>query len=138
MKKIEWLNNNKMKFESDLKTFNKEVKCIFKGSAFSNTQISYNIRSYNNTNCNGYEFQKGELMESDLKHFKNLPHIIYQILTDKNRQEDLILYQFNYSNNIIGWILTDKNNNLIIKKSNGNFVKREQCLNEIAKYIVND
>jgi len=66
MKKIEWINGNKMKFESPHKTFNNYVTCISAGNVIGGGQTSGFVRGYEETECNGFENPKGHLQEWDL------------------------------------------------------------------------
>ena len=80
MKKREWENPNKMRFESEFKTFNKQVNLITTGNAICNTQMSMFIRPYKETKCNGFENPEGHLMRWDLQYFSNIPQNIRKIL----------------------------------------------------------
>ena len=76
MKKIEWLTHNRMKFESEHKTFNRQTQCISTGNIVSNTLLGWYIRPFNETKCNGFDFEPGNLQKADLKTFRNLPHYV--------------------------------------------------------------
>ena len=145
MKKREWENPNKMRFESEFKTFNKQVNLITTGNAICNTQMSMFIRPYKETKCNGFENPEGHLMRWDLQYFSNIPQNIRKILEDKNRQESYILYRFFIHKNgeieDVGYVVTDYNHNYVTKSIicyyGSNYQKRESAINECIKYICN-
>ena len=133
MKKYEWINGNKMKFESGFSTFDKQTNYISKGAVISNTQYSSYIR--------GNEFKA-----YDLKLFKNLPNFIRNILNQINYQT--ILYEFSHTSYhedyytgkskhkiIDGYVLTTVDGHLISKWILGKTKKSELAVNEAIKYI---
>ena len=133
MKKYEWINRNKMKFESGFVTFDKQTNYIGKGAVISNTQYSSYIR--------GNEFKA-----YDLKLFRNLPNFIRSIVNQINYQT--ILYEFSHTSYhedyytgkskhkiIDGYVLTTTDGHLISKWVLGKTIKSELAVNEAAKYI---
>ena len=133
MKKYEWINGNKMKFESGFATFDKQTNYIGKGAVISNTQYSNYIR--------GDEFRY-----YDLKLFHNLPNFIRDILNQINYQT--ILYEFSHTSYhedyytgktkhkiIDGYVLTTTDGHLISKWVLGKTIKSELAVNEAVKYI---
>ena len=133
MKKYEWINRNKMKFESGFATFDKQTNYIGKGAVISNTQYSNYIR--------GNEFKA-----YDLKLFRNLPNFIRSIVNQINYQT--ILYEFSHisyhedyytgksKHRIIdGYVLTTTDGHLISKWVLGKTIKSELAVNEAVKYI---
>ena len=133
MKKYEWINGNKMKFESGFKTFDKQTNYISKGAVISNTQYSSYIRG------NEFKFY-------DLELFHNLPNFIRDILNQINYQT--ILYEFSHisyhedyytgksKHKIIdGYVLTTTDGHLISKWVLGKTIKSELAVNEAIKYI---
>ena len=147
MKKHTWDNPNKMHFESAYKTFNEQTNLISTGNVIANTQFSSYIRPYNETECNGLTRPAGELLKFDLQYFRNIPERIINILWDKTRTESYILYQFSVYNkkynerDIIGYVLTDYNDNLITYAVTCNYgscyYKRESAILECIEYITN-
>ena len=133
MKKYEWINGNKMKFESGFSTFDKQTNYIGKGAVISNTQYSNYIR--------GDEFRY-----YDLELFHNLPNFIRDILNQINYQT--ILYEFSHisyhedyytgksKHKIIdGYVLTTTDGHLISKWILGKTFKSELAINEAIEYI---
>ena len=133
MKKYEWINRNKMKFESGFATFDKQTNYISKGAVISNTQYSNYIR--------GNEFR-----DYDLKFFRGLPNFIRNILNQINYQT--ILYEFSHTSYhedyytgkskhkiIDGYVLTTTDGHLISKWVLGKTIKSELAVNEAVKYI---
>ena len=133
MKKYEWINGNKMKFESGFATFDKQTNYIGKGAVISNTQQSDYIR--------GNEFKA-----YDLALFYNLPNFIRDILNQIDYQT--ILYEFRHisyhedyytgktKHKIIdGYVLTTIDGHLISKWIIGKTKKSELAVNEAIKYI---
>ena len=133
MKKYEWINGNKMKFESGFATFDKQTNYIGKGAVISNTQYSNYIRG------NEFRFY-------DLELFRNLPNFIRNILNQINSQT--ILYEFSHTSYhenyytgktkhkiIDGYVLTTVDGHLISKWIMGKTFKSELAVNEAVKYI---
>ena len=133
MKKYEWINGNKMKFESGFATFDKQTNYIGKGAVISNTQQSDYIR--------GNEFKA-----YDLALFHNLPNFIRDILNQIDYQT--ILYEFSHTSYhedyytgkskhkiIDGYVLTTTDGHLISKWVLGKTIKSELAVNEAVKYI---
>ena len=133
MKKYEWINGNKMKFESGFATFDKQTNYISKGAVIRNTQYSNYIR--------GNEFR-----DYDLELFHNLPNFIRDILNQINYQT--ILYEFSHTSYhedyytgktkhkiIDGYVLTTTDGHLISKWILGKTFKSELAINEAIEYI---
>ena len=133
MKKYEWINGNKIKFESGFATFDKQTNYVGKGAVISNTQQSDYIR--------GNEFR-----DYDLKLFKNLPNFIRNIVNQINYQT--ILYEFSHTSYhedyytgkskhriIDGYVLTTTDGHLISKWVLGKTFKSKLAINEAIEYI---
>lgn len=143
MKKIVWETPNKMHFESAYKTFNKQVNIISTGNVGSNTQLSFFIRPYKETECNGFTRKPGVLMEFDLRAFKNLPAAVKEIVCDKEREGSIILYEFRTwskgRKDVFAYVITDYDYNYItscVLLSHGqSYMKRNDALLKILPYI---
>lgn len=81
---------------SGWKEFDRQTNCITTGNAICSTQESNYIRAYNDTECNGFQFEPGHLLKADLKGFSNqrIPKAILEVLNDHERKESVILYMF--------------------------------------------
>lgn len=127
MKKIEWLNNNKMKFESEFKTFNKATNLITTGNVISNTQFSSFISK-------DWPVKKAFPM----CYLKWLPNYIKIEANQRaSRNEKIILYCLKLNGLPVAWILTDYNHNLITCCRAGahQYAKEISVLNEALKYL---
>lgn len=143
MKKIEWETPNKMHFESAYKTFNKQVDIIATGNVAAYTQFSFIIRPYKQTECNGFTRKPGELMNFDLSAFKKLPIAVRKIVSDKEREDSIILYEFRTwkdgQKDVFAYVITDYDYNYItscVLLSRGqSYMKRNDALLKILPYI---
>ena len=143
-KKIEWINGNKMKFESKHKTFNRQTNIISTGNIVANTVYGSFIRAYNNiTNPFGEKRNPGFLQEFDLRPFKDLG-ISYPI--EKKVKEYLkkkagILYCFFHyylgKRIIDGYVLTDTDYNYIEFWYRNMHWRSNNAVKEALKYIAN-
>lgn len=140
MKKIEWINDNKMLFESEHKNFNRAVKCISGGNVIGDTQYSGFIRSYERTECNRFRVSEGELQNYDLNWLNEyLPASFKDWI--RGQKEEFIGYSFFYRKGrrkiFIGWVLTSPQDKLIRKKYARYTRKTISALDECIKYIIN-
>ena len=138
MKKIEWENSNKMIFKSEHKTFNRQVKCISAGNVISSNQVSGYIRPYNETECNGRINSEGYLQNYDLEWLnKDLPEHLKKWI--RGKRQGFIGYTFLYwvgkRKIFIGWIITDREHNLVKKAYARYNSKTMSALDECEKYI---
>lgn len=121
-------NPNKMRFQSDHKTFNKLTNLISTGNVIANTQTSFFIRA-----------NKKE-RDFDIKTFpdyKNVPWHIKKAIEDDNRTESVILYKFHIKGNPVCWVLTDSNYKLIESAlaGRGGRKKEQSVLLEVLRFI---
>lgn len=145
MKTKMWDNGNKMHFESEFKTFNKQTNLIATGNVYANTQTSSYIRPFCEVDNFGYIGKPGEFMRFDLRPFRCIPEHIRKMLEDVNRKESYILYEFfvrdNGCKDVIGYVLSDYNNNLItscvICGYGRSYWKRDSVIRECINYICN-
>lgn len=132
--------------DTGFKRFDKQTNCISYGNVWANTQYSSYIRPYNEIECNRTEFKVGELMRCDMKHFKQIPSHIRQILEDRNRDESYCLYEFFTYNGddreVFGYMLHDRDRRYITSSvvvyGNQNSFKRSQALDYIRDLICVD
>lgn len=142
MKKIEWINPNKMKLESLHKTFNRQTNCISTGAQIANTVYSGYIRSYSETECNGRDFPKGHLQEYDLGWLvKEAPEEAKNYIRQHGKDRKFILYVLFHWNNgrriIHGAVITDPDyfhKKTFYLKNN---LKSISVIDEAKKHITN-
>lgn len=140
MKKIEWKNPNKMMMESGHKTFDRQTNYIGTGNVFSNTQTGLFIRGYNETECNGFTFQKGELQKSDLKGWYGMPQQVHKALSKHATDESVILYKFFHQDGqgeliVHGYVMTTNKYELIDYFVVGPTYKSWNVINECIRYV---
>ena len=139
MKAKKWINGNKMLFESDHQTFNKQCRCICTGNQIGDCVYSGFVRPYNRTKCNDFAFAKGHLQEYDLNWLlKDLPYFVKDWIRKYTKTKAIIAYHFFYRNNNnkvdIGYVVTDEDYHLIRKWYAGTY-KAQTALDEAIKYI---
>ena len=139
MKKKEWINGNKMKFESLHKTFNRQCGYITKGNQIGDVVLSSYVRAFNETKCNGFTNPKGHLQEYDLNWLlKDLPSFVKDWIRKNAVTRSVIGYYFFYRKNgckiPIGYVVTDTKYNLLRKFPCGG-AKEQSALDEAVKYI---
>lgn len=143
MKAKQWVNNNRMLFESEHKTFNAKTNCISTGNVIANTQNSTFIRGYENTSCNGQSWERGHLQAVDLKPWSHLlPSYVRKALIElASGTDSVILYMFKHrigSKLVIhGFIVTDCNYNELKRFYINNNQKSYSVICEAAKYVTN-
>lgn len=97
MKKVEWINGNKMMFDSAHKAFNKTADCISIGNVIGDVQLSSYVRPYNELACNGFTNEPGHLQEFDLDGIvSKLPFHVKQSIRNKCKDEGCWAYHFFY------------------------------------------
>lgn len=141
MKKIEWINGNKMKFESECKTFNKQCDLITTGNVWGGVQFSQYIRPTNETECNGATFPPGQLRDYDLRPFglHQFPRVLEAVMEYADAGRPVILYKFRHFNGeretVHGFVITDTNYHLLKKFYTGPTYKSISVIDEAVKYI---
>lgn len=98
MKKHEWDNGNKMRFESPHKTFNRQTNCLSTGNVIANTQYSNYIRPYSEIECNGFTNAPGHLQNWDLTEniVSRMPHHIREEIRQLTHDDGGIIYNFHH------------------------------------------
>lgn len=147
IREIIWDNPNKMHMESGFKLFDKQTNLISTGNVFANTQRSFYIAPWNEVERNGHSCKEGELTKADLRFGGfdgNLPSCIRNIVYDKSRTKQIILYAFRVfksgKEDVIGYVITDDDYNYITHCisnawTNASYMKREAAINEAMSYI---
>lgn len=112
-RKVEWATPNRMKFESEHKTFNRQVDCISSGNVIGHVQLSGYVRPRSETECNGFTSEKGHLQEYDLGWLvENFPNYLKEFIRKLDYAEDhsVIAYEFRHWNGkkkiVHGYVVT--------------------------------
>lgn len=147
MKKKEWINGNKMKFESGFKTFDKQTRIISTGNVVARTQLSGYVRPKSETKCNGFVRDKGVLQEYDLRQGFLSSYLPYHLKDNVAKLADenggCIAYLFFYKKargqeKFIGLVITNKDykhlKTFYLTNSNKHFAAVE----EAKLYIINN
>jgi len=143
MKKIQWINGNKMKFLSKHKTFNNQCRCIMTGNQLGDVVLSSYVRAFNETECNGIQNPKGHLQEWDLNEgfLKDFAYYVKDWIRKNVKKESVIAYEFRHFNNqkkiVDGYVITtgvDHKHKLLEVWYQGNY-KNRSAVNEAIKYI---
>jgi len=140
----EWATPNRMKFESEHKTFNRQVDCISSGNVIGHVQLSGYVRPRNETECNGFTFEKGHLQEYDLGWLaEKFPNYVKEFIRKLDYAEDhsVIAYEFRHWNGrkkiIHGHVVTTggDNGHKVLRKWYGDRLKSKSVIDEAITYI---
>jgi hypothetical protein len=112
LKKIEWANPNKMKFESGHKLFDRQTNYLSTGNVIANTQFSSFIRAGNCTvSPVGEHVPEGVLQDFDLNPFKGLPRFIREFIRKVGKDKSVIMYELRHwygrTKVVDGYVVTD-------------------------------
>lgn len=147
MKMLEWENPNKMRFASEHKTFNRQCRQIRPGNVMGDVQLSFYIRPYHETECNGLKFEKGELQGYDLGWFSvgdaelgaELEPYMDEIRR-LTRENGGILYLFKHYTKgkrmLDGLVLTSQKRELIKRWYLGRNWKARDAVDKATEYII--
>lgn len=145
-------NGTRQLVDTGWKEFDRQTNCITTGNAVCSTQMSTYIRPFSETECNGFAFRPGELLDADLKPYRkySIPNSILETLEDKGRKNSMILYMFftipsrKLEAVPFFWVLTTRepHPNLIDKhvclRLGERYTKRMSAATEILKYITEE
>jgi len=144
-KKAIYRTPNRMKIDTGHKTYDLNCQTASTGNVVSNNQLSFYLRPYNETECNGHNFETGRLLEYDLNHFADLPNSVrYEILETVNPNKIYCLYEFRHWNKgkkyIHGYVLTEvskcyKQDKLIRSYTTGKTNKSQKIIDTMINYI---
>jgi len=140
LKKVEWVNPNKMKFESAHKEFNRQTALISTGNVLGSTQLSFFIRPFNTPkNPVGEKVARGAMQNYDLNQFTHLPYHIRDFVKNQSVNENVILYEFRHFKNgrkiVDGYVVTTSDYKLLGKFYINNNWKAMDAVDEATKYI---
>ena len=147
MKEKIWTKDGmKQIINSGWKEFDEQTNTIFPGQCVASTQYSMCIRPWKEKECNGYVNPEGHLLDFDLKPFRKyrIPSSIESILTDKEREQNLILYMFFTVRDgrvtPFCWVVTDYDHKLVnycvVYGYRQSWLKRYNAAQEAMSYII--
>lgn len=116
MKKLDWVHPNKALVQTGHRTFDRQCLSVHTGNVVTDTQFSSFVRHAQNCECNGFEFNHGELQRHDLEPFRRCKLVTreaeaYVVSRCEALQESVILYAFFYwvkgKRRMLGNVVTD-------------------------------
>lgn len=147
MKKVKWVNPNKMFINTGHMAFDRQTNIITTGNIYGNTQTSSYIRAFNETrNPVGEYREPGYLQKFDLAPFfdrdpKNMP-LVVKVFGEYMKDQDTILYEFHHWNRnvkiIHGYILTTADHRFLDQIVTGPTYKSYKVLDVCREYITVD
>jgi len=96
MRKVIWRNRNHMQINTGHKGFDRQCECLGTGNVWGTCQFSNYIRSYNETECNGFINLPGHLQKWDLDRFKDIPSHVRRGVEELTAQTGGILYEIRH------------------------------------------
>lgn len=98
MKKVVFLNPNKMAIDTGHRAFDAAVGALGVGNVIDGGQHSTYVRAFNTrTLPGGTPCEPGAMQAFDLKLFQPLPDAVLRCIYEHGSDEDLILYQFHHT-----------------------------------------
>jgi len=140
----EWATPNRMKFESEHKTFNRQVDCISSGNVIGDVQLSGCVRPRSETECNGFTYEKGHLQEYDLGWLVgDFPNYVKEFIRKLEYAEDhsVIAYEFRHWNGekkvVHGYVVTTggDDGHKVLGRWYGEHWKSRSVIDEAITYI---
>ncbi len=143
MKEKEWVNDDRMLFESGFRTFDRQTSIITTGNVIADTEFGWYIRPYNQTkNAIGQYVKPGQLQALDLSYFPYLPHDLKRYIQSQFTDTAGWLYEFFHwvgeRKVTDGYIVTTDDHRLLKMVPTGPTYKSHMALKEAAKYITED
>jgi hypothetical protein len=139
MKQAKWTTPNRMLFESEHNTFNRQVDTISTGNVWGRVQTSGFIRPYTEQKCNGFTSPPGDLRRFDLGLFPHLPQHVREYVIRETKADPIILYEFHHYNGRTkithGYIVTTTDHKLMRHFITGPTWKSQGVIQEASKYI---
>jgi len=133
-----WRDGDHMLFESGHKTFDRQVDCISTGNVLGHVQLSWHIRPYTETECNGFTNPPGHLRAFDLKDWQ-LPQRVRRCVLDQTETRAVWLYEFRHWRGDVkivhGYVVTSHDHGLIDYFVTGPTYKSELVIHEAITYI---
>ena len=134
----------RMLIDTGYKRFDKQTNFISYGNVLSNTQYSFYIRNKFDTECNGSNFETGELRNFDLKYFtkyfdNNMKEFFNQFFGSCCLYEFSVYNKKNNQKDVIGWLVFDYSHTHLLKYHVNNYFrflnKGNKVLNKMQKII---
>jgi hypothetical protein len=141
-----FINDNHMKIETKHKTFDAQCDLITRGNVIGHSQMSCSITSFEETERNGFTWDKGYLQNYDINWlFQDAPEYIKTEVRNLLKERSGILYKFRhfsvYKQEVIhGYVLTTssyEDAKIIRKWYTGPTWKSYYVIDECIKYISN-
>jgi hypothetical protein len=97
MRKVEWLNPNKMKIDSGHKTWDNAVQALMTGNVIDDGYHGSYIRPFNLTVMPaGGPCEPGRLRNFDLQAFPNMPRAVRSFVESVTLDDNVIVYEFHH------------------------------------------
>lgn len=142
LKKVTFRTPNKMLIHTGHATFDRQADCLGTGNVIGKVQLSFYIRPYSETECNGRTNSPGHLREYDLHYFQDLPSSILQVVKNLTVDKPVILYEIRHwrgeQKTVHGYIITDAKHHLLRVFITGPTAKSQQVINGVLPYLAED
>jgi len=91
------------KVDSGLKIFDRQFQGFLTGNIGANTCTGWYVRGGLETQCNGREFEQGQLLDFDLKVFSETPQLVGLVRAyQRQRSESVVVYRIFHTKRIDG------------------------------------
>ena len=136
----------RMLVDTGYRRFDKQTNYISYGNVITNTQYSMYIRDKFETECNGSNYETGELRNFDLEYFtkyldNNMKEFFNQFFSSCCLYEFSVYNKNNNQREVIGWLVYNKEHTKLLKYHiNNNFryaEKGKSVLDKMQKIIEN-
>jgi hypothetical protein len=132
---------NRLEIDTGHRAFDRQCEYLGPGNVWGNVQFSNFVRPISETECNGFTFKTGELCESDLKCFQDMPAAICTWIRALNRK--VIVYEFRHfvgpswqrHKHVHGYVVTDADHRLLRRFQIGRASRSAQVLATVLPYI---
>lgn len=133
-----WRDGNHMLFESGHKTFDNQVDCISTGNVIGHVQLSFHVRAYTETECNGFVRPPGHLRSFDMKKWR-LPTDVRDRVLKETETTSVWLYEFRHwtakGKIVHGYVITSNDHELLAEFVTGPTYKSGLVINEAVTYV---
>ena len=143
-KKIEWVNEDKMLFESGHKTFDRQTNIITTGNIIANTLLGKHIRAYTELS-NGFEDRPpGHLQNFDLCWWRDgdrMPRSVIKKIRELAYNNGVWVYQLMHYNRqrvVHGYVVTNEQHKALATFLTGPTYKSSYVLIAALPYLADD